>query len=95
MSVLSKYPLTTESLRKDLELYYVKHLETALSAINDPDIRTRIELLIEEWCDAFESDTEDNLATVLDFLELYYQKINETPDTTECVVAANNTIEIS
>ena len=94
-NILKDRPITLKSIRNDLESYYYEHLENALSAINDPDIRTRIELLVEEWCDDFESATKDHLETILDFLELYCQKIDEASETTNHSNTANTVIEIS
>lgn len=91
------YPITLSSIRRDLEYYFTEHLDVALSALNDPDFQVRVELLVEEWCDAFEADAEDHLSTVLDFLELYLQKRQITPETIEEEngITANTVIELS
>ena len=94
-NILRDHPITLKSIRNDLESYYYEHLENTLSAINDPDIQTRIELLIEEWCDDFGFQTKDHLETILDFLELYCQKVNEASEATDNASTANTVIEFS
>lgn len=91
------HPITLSSIRKDLEHYFTEHLEIALSMLNDSEFQNRIELLVEEWCDAFEADAEDHLSTVLDFLELYLEKCNAATETDEEEngSTSHNVIELS
>ena len=62
-------PIALNSIRKLLENYFTQQLEPTLADLGDQDFRTRVELLTDEFCDAFEDNVEDYIQIVLDFAE--------------------------
>lgn len=90
-------PIALNSIRKLLENYFTQQLEPTLADLGDQDFQTRVELLTDEFCDAFEDNVEDYIQIVLDFAELYFEKCvnaSEDFDSDENGATSNTVIEI-
>ena len=90
-------PIALNSIRKLLENYFTQQLEPTLADLGDQDFQTRVELLTDEFCDAFEDNVEDYIQIVLDFAELYLEKCfnaSEDFDSDENGATSNTVIEI-